>query len=225
MCGRTTLTITPDDLERTFGFPVPPGYRPRYNVAPSQDQLVIRRSGSEEGFGLLRWGLVPFWADSPAIGNRMINARAETVASKPAYRAAFAKRRCLVVVDGFYEWQATPEGKKPHRVRVRGGGPFTLAGLWERWDRGAEPVETCAIITTEAAGRIVTIHDRMPVIIPPEGRSAWLSEGTPTEELVARLAGGDVEDLEAYEVSTLVNSPANDGPDCIEPLVSPLLPE
>lgn len=222
MCGRTTLTITPDDLQRTFGFPVPPGYRARYNVAPSQDQLVVRGGGENAGFSLLRWGLVPFWADSPAIGNKMINARGETVASKPAFRAAFAKRRCLVVVDGYYEWQASPEGKRPHRICLRNGGAFTLAGLWERWDRRPLPLESCAIITTTAGGVMTAIHDRMPVVIPPEARAAWLSADTSAADLTALLKGDQGEDFRAYEVSTLVNSPANDLPDCIDPLSEPL---
>lgn len=218
MCGRTTLTITPDDLRQTFGYVVPTEYRSRFNVAPSQKQLAIAEREGATAFCTFRWGLVPFWAKDLSIGNRMINARAETVTEKAAFRAAFSRRRCLVVVDGFYEWKATPQGKRPHRICIRNRKAFTLAGLWERWDRGPEAVESCTILTISANPTMAPIHDRMPVIIEDEERSAWLSAGTSGSDLQGMLRPYRLDDLEIYEVSTLVNSPANDLPDCIEPL-------
>jgi putative SOS response-associated peptidase YedK len=149
MCGRFSFKASPDDIRKVFAVEPPAGYRPRYNIAPSQDvlALVLEEGGSppEEPAGggkqarMLRWGLVPFWADDPRIGNRMINARAETVAEKPAYRAAFRKQRCLVLADGFYEWRSRPEGKQPMRIRRPGELPFFFAALWDRWDRGTRP--------------------------------------------------------------------------------------
>ncbi len=219
MCGRTTLTITPDDLERSFGYSVPADYRPRFNIAPTQNQLALSDAGSGVGLRWYRWGLIPFWAKDMSIGNRLINARAEGIAAKPAFRAAFAKRRCLIVVDGFYEWQAAVGGKRPHRIRAADGAPFTLAGVWERWDRGPEVIESCAIITTEANPLMSPIHDRMPVIVAPADRGRWLGVNTTGGELSTLLRPYGRSDLVAYEVSTMVNSPANDREECIAPLV------
>lgn len=216
MCGRTTLTITPEDLRQTFGYVVPSDYRPRYNIAPSQKQLAIAEREGVAGFCAFRWGLVPFWAKELSIGNRMINARAETVTEKPAFRNAFVRRRCLVVVDGFYEWKAAVGGKRPHRICVRGRAPFTLAGLWERWERGAEVVESCTILTISANAAMTAVHDRMPVIIEPADRAAWLGKDSAAPDLLPLLRPYRGDDLEIYEVSTMVNSPANDLPECIE---------
>ena len=221
MCGRTTLTITPDDLRQTFGYAVPADYRPRFNLAPTQKQLALAEREGKTGLCTLRWGLVPFWAKDLSLSNRMINARAETVTEKAAFRAAFSRRRCLVVVDGFYEWKATPQGKRPHRICLRTRAPFTLAGLWERWDRGAEAVESCTILTIAANPAMAAVHDRMPVIIEEGERPAWLSDGTTTSDLLELLRPYRLDDLEIYEVATLVNSPANDLPECIEPLAPP----
>lgn len=218
MCGRTTLTITPDDLRQTFGYGLADDYRPRFNVAPTQKQLAIAEREGEKGFCTFRWGLVPFWAKDLSIGSRMINARAETVTEKAAFRAAFSRRRCLIVVDGFYEWKATPQGKRPHRICVGSRSAFTLAGLWERWDKGAEAVESCTILTISANAAMAPVHDRMPVIIEERDRAAWLSRGTTASDLKELMRPYRLNDLEIYEVSTLVNSPANDVPECIEPL-------
>jgi putative SOS response-associated peptidase YedK len=222
MCGRTTLTITPDDLHRAFGAVVPADYRPRYNIAPSQPLLALHGSGAGRALSFFRWGLVPFWADDPGIGNRMINARGETIAGKPAFRAAFAKRRCLIVIDGFYEWRAATGGKRPYRVCRTDRGPFTVAGVWERWDGPAGVLESCAIVTTSANAMMAPIHDRMPVIIPSDRRDLWLAPDAARGELEPMLCPYPGADLEAYEVSRVVNSPANDRPECIEPLEPPL---
>ena len=222
MCGRTTLTITPDDLQRTFGYTAPADYRPRYNVAPTQNHLALAEREGQTGIASYRWGLVPFGAKDLSIGNRMITARAETVTEKAAVRNAFAKRRCLIVVDGFYEWQAGPQGKRPHRIRLRDRRAFTLAGLWESWGRGPQVVETCTILTTSANPAMSSVHDRMPVIIEEGARGGWLSGETPAAELLPLLKPYAGDDLDIYEVSTMVNSPANDRPECIEALDEPL---
>lgn len=222
MCGRFTLTSSPEELERAFGaLATPHGFGPRYNVAPQQPVLAL--VAGEDGarrFDLFQWGLVPFWAKDPTIGNRMINARAETVAEKPAFRAAFEKRRCLVVMDGFYEWRPMPGGKVPMRIHVPSRAPFTAAGLWERWGpAGYEPLFTCTILTIQANDFMRPIHDRMPVLLDGEGRDRWLDAAAPRDALVDLLRPYDGE-LEAYEVDRRVNSPRNDGPECVEPIAT-----
>lgn len=217
MCGRFSLKALPDDLAKVIGAELPLGYRPRYNIAPSQEVLaVVREEPGERRARMLRWGLVPFWADDPAIGNRMINVRAETVAQKPAYRNAFRRGRCLVWADGFYEWRPAPGGKRPMRIHRRDDAPFCFAGLWERWERGGRVVESCAILTTSANATLRTIHDRMPVILERDGCESWLATETPTDGLLALLAEREVAELEAYPVSTVVNRPGNDLPECLE---------
>ncbi len=222
MCGRALLTVSEDDLEQTFGHRVPSGYRPRYNIAPSQPLLVLRERDGGTGFDELIWGFVPSWAGADGIARRMINARAEGIASKPTFRDAFANRRCLVVVNGFYEWQAAPGGKRPHLIHLGDREPFTLAAVWERWEGGGEPLSSCAIVTTEASERIAPLHHRMPVIIPPEMRDRWLAADAPRAELESLLRPYAGADLEYYEVSPLVNSPAHDRPECADPVPPPL---
>jgi putative SOS response-associated peptidase YedK len=220
MCGRITLTVPPEEIQAEFDIPVlPEGYRARYNIAPTQPVLVVL-SDADRGrhAEAMRWGLVPFWAKDIAIGNRMINARAETVAEKPAFRTAFAKRRCLIVVDGFYEWRKEPGGKVPMRIRRGDRGPFALAGIWEEWrPRDAAPLRSCAILTTAANPFMGPIHDRMPLILGPSERERWLDGAAGAPEVADLLAPYGGADLEAYEVSTLVNSPANDVPECLDP--------
>ena len=226
MCGRFIMKATPEAFESTLGLAPPPGYRPRYNIAPTQQVLAIVAEGEAPRPRMLRWGLVPFWADDPSIGNRLINARAETVADKPAFRAAFQKRRCLVAADGFYEWQPRPGGKRPMRIALGSGRPFVFAGLWERWGKGAHPIETCTILTTTANEAVRPIHERMPVLLDPAGRERWLDPRASRPELLELLAPWEGEPLEAYEVSTLVNSPANDLPECLDRVEEePSLPE
>jgi putative SOS response-associated peptidase YedK len=225
MCGRTTLKITPGDLEKTFGFPVPAAYRPSYNIAPTQEVLALSESRGERAMRLYRWGLIPYWAKEPSIGNRMINARAETVPAKPGFREAFARRRCLVIVDGYYEWMRGPGAKRPHRVHRPDDGPFTLAGLWDRWGDGERVIESCAIITTAANEHLAALHDRMPLVIRPEDRELWLSRETAEAELPFLLKPYTGDDLEMYEVSTLVNRPENDSEECILPIDQVELPE
>ncbi len=222
MCGRYTLGASPDDLVDVFD--VPPlafPWEPSWNIAPTQDALIVAADG-EGGrkIGPLRWGLVPFWAKDPSIGNRMINARSETVAKKPAFRAAFKKRRCLVPADGFYEWEKTPEGKVPHWIHLPGQRPFAMAGLWERWDGPVEgeasvptPLFTFTILTTDAASGIRHIHPRMPVILPEEAWDLWLNPEAASGDLEGVLTPTPPGTLEEWPVSTRVNSPRNDGVD------------
>lgn len=184
MCGRFSLTTPTEGLRALFDFDELPNLPPRYNIAPTQDVAAVRLAGTapRPTFTLFRWGLIPAWAKDPSTGSPMINARAETVAEKPAFRDAFRRRRCLIPADGFYEWEKRPDGgKQPWRIALEGGVPFAFAGLWEHWS-GADgsEVESCAIVTTEAAAGIAAIHERMPVILDPAEFAAWLN-GTPAE--------------------------------------------
>jgi putative SOS response-associated peptidase YedK len=223
MCGRYTLSSPTDLLADLLELDSVPELAPRYNIAPTQEAAVVRVTGETgaRSLDLLRWGLIPFWAKDPGIGNRMINARAETVAEKPSYRASFKRKRCLVPADGFYEWQATGGRKQPFYFRFEGGGPFALAGLWDRWEKGeGEPVETFTILTTEPNEVVAPVHKRMPVILDREGMATWLDPAIEDAERLTPLLGPfPTSGMEAYPVSTYVNSPGNDTPRCIEPLV------
>jgi putative SOS response-associated peptidase YedK len=165
---------------------------------------------------MLRWGLVPSWADDPGIGARMINARSETAPEKPSFRSAFRRRRCLIPVDGFYEWKRENGSKQPYYFRIDGGRPFAFAGLWESWNKDGE-IRSCTILTTTANDLVEEIHERMPVILPRDRYDAWLDPEAEGEELAALLVPYPGDDLEAYPVSRFVNSPGNDDPRCIEP--------
>ena len=228
MCGRYSLTTPVEAVRKVFDFPERPNLAPRANIAPSQDVAAVRLASGESGevgrrFVWLRWGLIPAWAKDPAIGNRTINARAETLAQKPAFRAAFRERRCLIVADGFYEWKTEAGGKQPYRITLVDGGPFALAGLWERWagPQGGEAIESCTIVTTEANARLRAIHPRMPVILAPDAFDPWLDPETPGAEAEALLVPYPSEALTHYRVSPRLNSPANDDPALIEPLDAP----
>jgi putative SOS response-associated peptidase YedK len=222
MCGRFTLTDPDQDLAEQFDLPEIPALEPRYNIAPTQAVAAVRvaAGGAVRELVLLRWGLIPFWAKDPEIGARLINARSETVAEKPAFRDAFKRRRCLVVADGFYEWQKQQGKKQPFYIRLRAGQPFAFAGLWERW-RGAEEsiVESCTLLTTSPNGLMQPLHNRMPVILQPRDYELWLDPGVVRAELLQPLlVPYPAEEMEAYPVSRRVNSPDNDDPRCIEPL-------
>ena len=219
MCGRYSLTTPLDDLVEVFDVPpVTFDYHARYNIAPTQEVPVVASDRRGTRLGLLRWGFVPAWAEDPSIGSRMINARAESLIGKPAFKRAAASRRCLIPADGFYEWVAEGGRKVPYWIHRRGREPMGLAGVWERWQaRGAEPVYSMAIITVDANDQIKHLHDRMPAIVPAASRTAWLDTDTPTEDAMRLLKPYEGR-LEAYPVSTLVNSPANDLPECVEPV-------
>jgi putative SOS response-associated peptidase YedK len=221
MCGRYTLTTQKQDLAAELD--LDPGVvldlEPRWNIAPTQEVPILLK---DEGvrMALYRWGLVPPWAKDPTVGSRMINARSETLAERASFRDALRSQRCLVLADGFYEWHAGEEGqpKVPHYIRLKSRKPFTFAGLWAKW-RGAsgQDLYTCTIITGDANELVGKIHHRMPIVIPPANRDAWLDpdHGDP-ESLLALLRAEDPQELEMYPVSRFVNSPANDGPECVE---------
>lgn len=218
MCGRYTLRASPQQLREWFDLFREPEWEPRYNIAPSQQVLAIRfdEHATPREPVLLTWGLIPSWADDVKIGNRMINARADTVAAKPAFRAAFKRRRCLIPADGFYEWQKVDGGKQPFHIRLRSGEPFAFAGLWERWNKGPEPIESCTIITTEANETMQDLHDRMPVILPKDAYDHWLDPQQDAVTLIGLLQPYASEPMTAVPVSKMVNNPRNDVPECLE---------
>jgi putative SOS response-associated peptidase YedK len=194
-----------------FQLPEPPlVLRPRYNIAPTQPVAVVglRPDGATRGLTMVRWGLVPAWANGPRDVKPQVNARSETVAAKPFFRESFKSRRCLVVADGYYEWFARD---KPYLVRREDDGPFALAGLLDVWGEGAERLATCCLITTAAADWLQAVHDRMPLILPPECHGAWLDNSTPTADLLGMLRPYPGDDLMAVRVGTTVNNVLNEG--------------
>jgi putative SOS response-associated peptidase YedK len=221
MCGRFTLVTRPEDIAAEFGvsdFSV--SHEARYNIAPTQDVLVLLAGGGERQLAKFRWGLVPRWAQEINTRYSMINARAETLTEKPAYRQPFASQRCLVLADGFYEWQKLGNGKVPMYIRLKSRRPFGFAGLWDTWQPadGGDPLRSCTIITTTPNALLAPIHNRMPVILPPKAIDTWLqAQAAAQEELQGLLRPYPADELEAYAVSRYVNNPANDSPRCIEP--------
>lgn len=219
MCGRYTLTSAPEVIRALFGYPQEPDFPPRYNIAPTQPIAVVRLIEGERQIALMRWGLLPSWVKDPAKFSLLINARGETVREKPAFRAAMKYRRCLIPVNGFYEWQRTGDRKRPFYIRPGSGEPMAFAGLWETWTGpNGEELDTAAIVTTAANATLTPIHDRMPVIVPPDAFDLWLNTGMvdpTTAEAIIRPAPDDL--LESFEVSTAVNRAANDNPMLIEP--------
>jgi putative SOS response-associated peptidase YedK len=225
MCGRYELHTHPAALALLFGLPHPPQIAPRYNIAPTQNVPVVRatRQGERE-LAQVRWGFVPRWAKDPSIGARLINARAETVADKPAFRTALRLHRCLLPSDGFYEWQVVPgAGKQPMHIGMKSGGPFAMAGLTERWlSPEGEVLDTCAIVTTQANALLAPLHDRMPLIIAPEDYARWLDRDE--DDVGDLLRPYPAEAMACYPVSTRVNAVRNDDASIIdraEPTVAP----
>jgi putative SOS response-associated peptidase YedK len=218
MCGRYLLTSPVDLLRQLFRFMERPNLGPRYNIAPTQEVPIVRlsREGDRRELIQVRWGLVPYWADDTKIGNRMINARAETIERTPAFREAYQRRRCLVPADGFYEWRKDGKQKQPLLIRRRDQAPFAFAGLWERWRQpDGEILRSCTIATCPPNALLAGIHNRMPVILEAEDHDRWLE---PTAgDGRALLNPCPAEWLEALEVSPRVNSPANDDPECLTP--------
>jgi putative SOS response-associated peptidase YedK len=222
MCGRYTLSSPADLLVDLFELSTAPGLAPRYNIAPTQEAPVVRidPTDSRRKIVLMRWGLVPFWAKDPDIGNRMINARAETVAEKPSFRSSFKRRRCLVIADGFYEWQKTGGPKQPFYFRMADQQPFAMAGLWDRWEKSdSATLETYTIITTEPNDLVRPVHNRMPVILTAEQLALWLAPEIDDKKRLTRLLRPFSPDpMQRYAISTYVNDPSNEGDRCIEPL-------
>ena len=218
MCGRYTLRTPVETLAEEFGISDPlPEIPTRYNIAPTQEVAVVLEEDEERKLEMLRWGLIPSWADDPAVGNKMINARSETAAEKPSFRTAFRKRRCLILADGFYEWQKTNGGKQPYYIRMEDGSPFAFAGLWESWDKYGGEIRSCTILTTDANEMVGEVHHRMPVILPPETYDLWLDPDMRETGLLLDLLRPYPDDgMEAYPVSRFVNSPSNDDERCVE---------
>jgi putative SOS response-associated peptidase YedK len=224
MCGRFTLTAETNQIQQTFPWVnIPENIPPRYNIAPSQPIAVIPNDGHNT-LDFYVWGLIPSWAKDPEIGNRLINARAETLVEKPSFRSAFRRRRCLVLADGFYEWRQEPGSKRktPMYIRLTSGQPFAFAGLWEIWDSpDGSVVPSCTIITTEPNTLMAGIHNRMPVILPESAYEPWLAPvETDPAQLTGLLKPYPPEAMQAYPISTRVNDPKNDLAECIQPLAS-----
>jgi putative SOS response-associated peptidase YedK len=240
MCGRFLIYATIDRLQRQFRFSQRPNLQPRYNVAPSQDIPMVRTAegGGERELAFARWGLIPFWAKDAKFGFKCINARAESLATTPAFREAYRRRRCLIPADGFYEWRtitpsapaqgdllapqpprkASPARKQPVLIRRRSHEPFAFAGLWERWKGPEGEVVSATIITTQANRTLAPIHERMPVILPPEAYDRWLDTAAADADALLVPCADDL--LELTDVSTRVNSVKDDDPDLIAPLAA-----
>ncbi len=221
MCGRFSLIVDASVLAGVFAIDPPQNLKPRFNIAPTQT-IPIVRAGREQPreWAEVRWGLVPSWAKDSKIGARMINARGETVAEKPSFRSAVKNRRCLIPADGFYEWAKTDTGKQPYYIHFNDGRAFAFAGLWERWHKSeGETLDTCTIITTTPNALVAELHDRMPVILAPDVFSEWLEpQPLAPDRLQDLLVPCPTDGMEAYPVSTHVNKPANDDPECVAPV-------
>ena len=222
MCGRFTLTVDPADLQDSFtDYNFPTKFAPRFNIAPTQPVLTIPNDGRQKADFFI-WGLIPTWAKDPSIGNRLINARGETLAEKPSFRGSFKHKRCLILADGFYEWKKQPgtKTKIPHFIHMKDRQPFAFAGLWDEWNSpDGSQIRSCTIVTTEPNDFMAPIHNRMPVILPPDAYAQWL-DTTPQsrEKLDPLIKPYPAEKMAAYPVSTLVNNPKNDHAECVVPV-------
>lgn len=218
MCGRYTLRSPRARLEETFELQVPEWVTPRFNIAPSQAIAVIRERQGQREWAALRWGLIPFWSKQDNPRYATVNARAETVAEKPAYRKPFRSQRCLIPADGFYEWKAAGKAKQPFFIHLKDDTPFAFAGLWDRWQHGEQAIESATLIVTDANAAMAPVHERMPVILPAEHWRLWLDQDHfDAQKLQALLKPYAGKDLDLYAVNRTVNSPSNDSPDCIAP--------
>jgi putative SOS response-associated peptidase YedK len=219
MCGRYAITTAPEAIRALFRYPEQPDFPPRHNVAPTQPVPIVRMAEGQRQFALVRWGLIPAWVKDPRNFSLLINARGESAAEKPAFRNAMKRRRCLFPADGFYDWKRDGKTKQPYFVRLKSGQPMALAGLWETWSGpNGEEMETAAIVTTTASRSIAHIHDRMPVVVPPEAFDFWLDPHVDSELASVLIAPAPDALLEAYEVSSAVNRTANDSAALIAPL-------
>jgi putative SOS response-associated peptidase YedK len=218
MCGRYTITATPEVLRALFGYDEQPNFPPRYNIAPTQPIPIVRLVDGKRHFALVRWGLLPSWVKDPKKFTLLINARGETVCEKPAFRVAMKRRRCLIPADGFYEWQAGGARKQPFYIRAKSGAPFAFAGLWETWTGpNGEELETAAIVTTAANKTLAPIYDRMPAILAPDAFDLWLNAANVDPKTAEALIHPAPENLlEAYPISAEVNRVANDNPKLLE---------
>ena len=220
MCGRYVIATPPAVLRAHFGYAEQPNFPPRYNVAPAQPAPVVRLHEGQRQFVLMRWGLIPSWIKDPRQFSLLINARGESAAEKPAFRAAMRWRRCLIPADGFYEWKQQGERKRPFFIRRKDSQPMAFAGLWETWTGpDGEEIDTAAIVTVAANRTLAPVHDRMPAILAPEAYDLWLDVTKADEKIATALLAPAPENLlEVFEISTAVNRTANDFPKLIEPL-------
>jgi len=219
MCGRFFIDLSPSDILERFNIPGQESFFQNYNITPSQQIAAIRAGDTGRELASLKWGLLPSWSKTDKSQYSMINARAETVHSKPAYRNAFRQRRCLIPASGFYEWQKTATGKQPWAIGMKDDAPFAMAGIWEHWQQEEQVIESCSIIVTESNDCIRPIHDRMPCIISAEEYDQWLDKGnTKTDDLLPLLRSYPSDAMKAWPVSTRVNSPANNSPENIQAL-------
>ncbi|MEM8677865.1 MAG: SOS response-associated peptidase [Planctomycetota bacterium] len=221
MCGRFALRRLPQQMLLDLKIEDPPDWEPRYNVAPTQTVAIVRERNAARELALVHWGLLPPWAEDPRAGARMINARGETVDTKPAFREAFQRRRCLVLADGYYEWEAIGRRKQPYLIALPADQPFAMAGLWERWYGQGEakldpPLESCTIITTEANAQTSGVHDRMPVILDDQARARWLADDSAAahQSLLKPWEG----EMTVTKVHDYVNNARHEGPACVEVL-------
>lgn len=214
------MRLSPVELQEAFDLLRVPDLAPRYNIAPTQSVAVVRRTEAGNDLSMMRWGLIPSWAKDTKIGARLINARSDTVATKPAFRSAFKRRRCLIPADGYYEWKRTgPKSKQPYLIGLNHDQPMAFAGLWEIWKspEGGATIESCTILTTEANQFLSEIHDRMPVILHARDREVWLDPDVPPDALSVILHPYVEEAMQAHPVSTLVNKASNEVPECVRP--------
>ncbi|MCS7045044.1 MAG: SOS response-associated peptidase [Gemmataceae bacterium] len=218
VCGRFTLRSRPELVAEEFDRPVLPPFVPRWNIAPTQQVLALRSVGGQVEGVHLRWGLIPPWAKDLKTLPLLINAQSETAATKPSFRAAFRRRRCLVLADGYYEWTKVGQRKQPYYHRLRDDRPFAFAGLWERWEQDGPPIESCAILTTAANELAAQYHDRMPVILSRAARSVWLDPDLDDPAVLSELLRPyPAAEMVAYAVDPFVNKAGNEGPQCIAP--------
>lgn len=220
MCGRFTLTVNPADLQEAFeNYTFPETFAPRFNIAPTQPILAIPNDDQRRADFFI-WGLIPMWAKDPSIGNRLINARAETIEEKPSFRGSLKYKRCLILADGFYEWKAAGKTKIPYFIHMNDRKPFAFAGLWDSWNSpDGSQIKSCTIITTEPNDLMTLIHNRMPAILHPRDYAKWLDPSAQTpESLKPLIKPYPAEMMNAYPVSTMVNKPENDIPDLVVPV-------
>lgn len=220
MCGRYTLRASAEDIAREFQLTCIPPWTPRYNIAPTQDVLAVRmRNGAPEA-ELLRWGLIPSWTEDVKKAPLLINAKCETAASKPAFRAAMERRRCLVIADGFFEWKKAGKEKQPFHYRLRDQRPFAFAGLWEFWKQGEQIIKSCAILTTDANELTAPVHDRMPVILDHESQRLWLDPDIQDPAKLKDICRPyPASEMTTSRVNPIVNKATNDSPECIASVV------
>ena len=221
MCGRYTLRARSRAIAEAFDVPEAPELPARYNIAPTQavPAVWLDPERGDRRVMLFRWGRIPSWADDPSIGDKMINARAETVAEKPAFRHGFRSKRCLVLADGYYEWKKEGKTKLPYFIRMKDDRPFAFAGLWDDWERDAGAILSCTHLTTEPNEAVEPIHDRMPLILPPSAHDAWLDAHVKDlRRLLPLLVPYPADEMEAYPAGTPVNDPANEDERCMAPV-------